>query len=79
MALAYRQPGDTISVVGLHDPRPTGGSIMLYAGWQVDSKPYGAPNDGFMPFPVQLLRAVVNDMEYAYSLCRPVIAPVSMH
>ena len=79
MALAYRQPGDAVSTVALHDPSPTGGSVMLYAGWQVDGEPRGAPNDGFMPFPTQLLRAVVNDMEYAYSLCRPAAAPMSVH
>ena len=31
---------------------------MLYAGWQVDGEPQGAPNDGYFPVPAQLLRAV---------------------
>jgi hypothetical protein len=39
MAIFGRQPGDTISTVALLDPRPTGGSITLYAGWQVDGEP----------------------------------------
>jgi hypothetical protein len=63
-----RRPGDKISNIGLFDPNPQGGSVMLYAGWQVDGEPYGAPNDGYMPVPVQLLRAVVHDPELAYSL-----------
>lgn len=79
IALAYRQPGDAISTVALRGPGPTGGSIVLYAGWQVDGKPYGAPNEGFIPFPVQLLRAVVNDMEWAYSLCQPAAVSMSVH
>ena len=50
MALFRRQPGDTISTVGV-DPNRTVGSIMLYAGWQVDGEPQGAPNDGYFPVP----------------------------
>lgn len=58
----------SLAVIGLFDPNPMGGSIMLYAGWQVDGEPDGAPNDGYTPVPVQLLRAVVHDPELAYSL-----------
>jgi hypothetical protein len=79
MALALRQPGDAISTVGLLDPNPAGGSIMLYAGWQIDGAPYGAPNDGYMPVPTQLLRAVVYDPAFAYALCHPVSAPPTIH
>ena len=79
MALALRQPGDAISTVGLLDPNPAGGSIMLYAGWQIDGAPYGAPNDGYMPVPTQLLRAVVNDPEVASWLCRPVGPSPAIH
>jgi hypothetical protein len=43
MALAHREPGDAISTVGLFDPNPTGGSIMLYAGWQIDGEPMAPP------------------------------------
>jgi hypothetical protein len=79
VALALRQPGDAISTVGLLDPNPAGGSIMLYAGWQIDGAPYGAPNDGYMPVPTQLLRAVVYDPAFAYALCHPVSAPPTIH
>ena len=79
MAVIGRQPGDKISTISLLDPDPTGGSVMLYAGWQVNGEPHGAPNDGYVPVPMQLLRAVVNDPEVADSLCRPVSAPMSIH
>ena len=60
------RPPDTISTVGLFDPDPTSGSVMLYAGWQVDGEYCGAPNEGYVPVPEQLLRAVVNDPTVAY-------------
>jgi len=65
-AVTARQQGDTISTVGLFDPDPTSGSVMLYAGWQVDGEYCGAPNEGYVPVPEQLLRAVVNDPTVAY-------------
>ena len=40
MAICSRKPGDTISTVGLLDPDPTAGSIMLYAGGQVGRTPW---------------------------------------
>jgi hypothetical protein len=79
MAICGRQPGDTISTVGLLDPDPMAGSITLYAGWQMDGEPYGAPNDGYLPVPAQLLRAVVFNPEVAYSLSRRVGTPRPMH
>jgi len=66
-AIIARQPGDTISTVALIDPRPTGGSVMLYAGWQVKGEPCGAPNEGHIPVPRQLLRAVVFDPTVSFS------------
>jgi hypothetical protein len=72
IALLDRQPGDTISSVYLANKNPLAGTIMLYAGWRVDGKPYGAPNGGFRPVPVPLLRAVVNDPTYALALSRAV-------
>ena len=66
LAVTARQLGDTISTVGLFDPDPTSGSVMLYAGWQVDGECCGAPNEGYVPVPGQLLRAVVNDPPVAY-------------
>jgi hypothetical protein len=79
MAIIGRQRGDKISTVSLLDPHPPGGSVVLYAGWQVDGEPRGAPNDGCVPVPMQLLRAVVNDLEVAHRLCRPVSASMSIH
>jgi hypothetical protein len=67
MAIFNRGAGDAISTILLGDPDPSGGgSVILYAGWRVDGEPYGAPNDGYVPVPNQLLRAVVSDPRYAY-------------
>ena len=70
MGLVDRQVGDAISTVLLSDPHPMGGSITLYAGWRVNGKPYGAPNEGYLPVPGQLLRAVVNDPRNAWYFWR---------
>jgi len=79
MAVIGRQAGDTISTAGLFDPDPMSGSVMLYAGWQLDGEPYGAPNEGYVPVPGQLLRAVVNDPRVAYAFWHPVAgAPSSL-
>jgi len=75
MALFARCAGDTISTATLIDPDPRAGSIMLYAGWQVDGEPYGAPNAGYLPVPTLSLKAVVNDPAVAAWLSRPVGAP----
>jgi hypothetical protein len=79
MAIFGRQPGDTISTVGLLDPHPARGSIMLYAGWQVDGEPVGAPNEGYVPVPGQLLRAVVTDPTVACSFWQASGAPTPIH
>jgi hypothetical protein len=79
IAVMTRQPGDTISSVGLHDPNPQAGSIALHAGWQIDGKSYGAPDDGHSPVPLQLLRAVVDDPTFGHALSRPISAPSPIH
>ena len=79
MAIFARLPGETISMAGLLDWSPSVGSIVLHAGWQIDGKAYGAPNDGYMPVPVQLLRAVVSNPAVAYALACPVGAPATKH
>jgi hypothetical protein len=79
MAVIARQTGDTISTVGLFDPDPMWGSINLYAGWQVDGEPFGAPNEGYVPVPGQLLRAVVHDPRVAYSFWLTAGAPTPIH
>jgi len=78
-AVIARQPGDAISTVMLFDPRPTGGSVVLYAGGQVDGKPRGAPCEGYVPVPGQLLRAVVNEPSVAYSFWEKGSAPAPLH
>src|SRR5215471_1212383 len=78
-AVIAREPADTISTAALLDPDPMGGSVALYAGWQVDGEPFGAPNEGYVPVPGQLLRAVVNDPRVAYSFWLPGGAPASIH
>jgi hypothetical protein len=79
MAIFGRQPGDTISTVALLDPHPARGSIMLYAGWQVDGEPFGAPNEGYVPVPGQLLRAVVTDPTVAHAFWQASGAPKPIH
>jgi hypothetical protein len=79
MALIAREPGDMISTVLVMDPQPDVGSIMLFAGWRVEEQAYGAPYDGYLPFPVALLRAVACEPAVAYSLCRPVAPPPRVH
>jgi hypothetical protein len=64
MVLLRRQAGEEISTVGLLDRM--GGSIMLYADWREDGEPYGVSNDGYVPVPGQLLRAVVRDPTVAF-------------
>src|SRR5262249_5694908 len=64
--LFKRVPGDTIASVGLSDidGKLKGGPIMLYAGWQLNGQPYGAPNDGYLPVPGALLcRLIANPDE----------------
>jgi len=78
-AVIARQPGDAISTVALLDPRPTGGSVALYAGWQVGGEPRGAPNEGYVPVPGQLLRAVVSDPSVAYSFWEKGSAQMPLH
>lgn len=68
MVIFNHGAGDAISTVLFGDPDPAGGgSITLYAGWRVAGEPYGAPNEGYVPVPNQLLKAVVSDPRYAYS------------
>jgi hypothetical protein len=75
MALFVRQPGDAISSVGLSPVEP----IVLFAGWQVDGERHGAPHDGYLPVPLQLLRAVVTDPAAAALLSRPVGVATPIH
>jgi hypothetical protein len=66
MAFFRREVGDAISTIGLMDPDAMGGSVVFYAGWKEGDEPCGAPNEGYIPVPGQLLRAVVRDARAAY-------------
>jgi hypothetical protein len=79
MAIFGRQAGDTVSTVALLNQDRASGSITLYAGWQVNGEPLGAPNDGYVPVPWQLLRAVVNDPKVAYSFWHTAGVPKPIH
>jgi hypothetical protein len=62
MALIAREPGDMISTVLVMDPNPDVGSLRLFAGWRVEEQAYGAPYDGYLPFPMALLREVAGGL-----------------
>jgi hypothetical protein len=79
MAMFSRQPGDMISSVIVIDPKSAVGSLMLNAGWRMGGQAYGAPYDGYLPFPAALLRAVAYEPAVACSLCRPVAPPPRLH
>jgi hypothetical protein len=75
MGLFPRRPGDTISAVAL-DPGPTSGLIVLCAGWEVDGEPYGASSDGYLPVPLWLVRAAIDQPELASAFWPSVRASV---
>ena len=78
MMILDRQVGDTISTVFL-DPQPMGGTINLYAGWRVSDEPYGIPNDGCLPVPAQLLRALMCDPRVGWWFWHDPGASTTMH
>jgi hypothetical protein len=80
IAMFARQPGDTISSIGVHDVDALGvRSIILQAGWEIDGQPFGASHEGYQGVPLQLLRAVVDDPRFAFSLCGQVSASPAVH
>jgi hypothetical protein len=79
VALFPRHPGDMISTVMAMDPSPVRGSIMLHGGWRVRAHAYGAPFDGYLPFPMSLLRAVACEPAVAYVIGRRVAPPPRVH
>ena len=72
IALIAREPGDAISTIFLNNPNPQEGSIELLAGWTIKGKRDGAPNNGFMPVPLQFLQGVIQDAQLALWIWRPV-------
>ncbi|MFH1555500.1 MAG: hypothetical protein ABII76_11620 [Pseudomonadota bacterium] len=74
-----REPGETISTAFLNNPDPSMGSVGLYAGWTVGAVREGAPNDGFLPVPMQFLQAAIDDPQFAYWLWKPTGARVTIN
>ncbi|MCA0013174.1 hypothetical protein LB561_23085 [Mesorhizobium sp. B292B1B] len=72
LILLPREPDDRISTIFLNNPNPREGSVGLYAGWSVNGLRDGAPNNGFVPVPVQFLRAALDDPQTAMWLWKPV-------
>jgi hypothetical protein len=79
MTLFARQPGDTVSTVLLFDPSTGVGLMVFHAGWRVAGQAYGAPFDGYAPFPVQLLRAIACEPVVAYLLSSAVSGTTTVH
>lgn len=79
IALFPREVGDTVSMIVLDNPNPHQGSVALYAGWTIDGCRYGAPNDGFVPVPLQFLHAALEDPQLAMWIWRPVGARVRLN
>ena len=73
VGLFPRRPGDTISSIAM-DASPTA-LIVLCAGWEVDGQPYGASSDGYLPVPLWLVHAVINQPEIAGAFRRPARTP----
>ena len=71
IGLIAREAGDTISYVELLRQEPLVGSVVLHAGWKAEGQPIGAPNEGYLPVPMQLLRALVYRPEIAAWVKRP--------
>jgi hypothetical protein len=46
--LIGRQKGDRIATMNYLDPRPSGGSTILLAGWEEDGVAYGVPDSGLV-------------------------------
>jgi hypothetical protein len=74
MGLFPRRPGDTISTVAA-DAGATSGLIVLCAGWEVDGEPHGASSDGYLPVPLCLLHAAIDEPELARVFWYSVRAP----
>jgi len=73
LVLIAREHGDAISSVLFENLAPDKGSIVLYAGWRVDSLREGtATEDGFLPVPAQFLNASIQNPETAMWIWRPI-------
>ena len=70
--LFVREVDDKIPSIGLLDPSPYQGSIVLYAGWLEGDEPHGAPNGGCAAVPVKLVGDTIANPALARCLARPI-------
>jgi len=72
IVLFGRERADTVSTLFFNNPSPTNGSVVIYAGWKIGEIREGTPNDGFVPVPMQFVRAVANDPKIGMWMWEPV-------
>ncbi|MBR0818609.1 hypothetical protein [Bradyrhizobium liaoningense] len=70
---------DSSAAVFLNNPDPKEGSVGLYSGWSVNGQRDGAPNDGFVLVPMQILQAASEDPQVAMWLWKPVGVRVALN
>jgi hypothetical protein len=73
VGLFPRRPEDTISSVAMEVSPTT--LIVLCAGWEVEGQRYGASSDGYLPVPLWLVHAVINQPGIAGAFRRAARAP----
>ena len=79
MVVFARKPEDQVETVLVWDSNPDNGSIWLSAGWIENGEPLGAPNDGYVPVPMQFLRAALEDPGIAMWIWHPVGTRAFVH
>lgn len=79
IVLVPRSSGETISTVFLSNPNVNEGSIGFFAGWKVGDVREGAPNDGFVPVPLQFLKAACKDPQIAMWIWKPAGVQVAIN
>jgi hypothetical protein len=79
IALIAREPGDAVSTFLLNNPNPHQGSVAFYAGWTAGGVRDGAPNDGFIPVPMQFLEAALQDPQIAMWIWKPTGVRVTLN
>jgi hypothetical protein len=77
--LFVREVDDKIPSIGVLDPSPYRGSIVLYAGWLEGNEPQGSPNGGYVPVPMQFVGDAIAKPALASCLARPVGSRPAMH
>jgi len=79
MVLIPRGVGDAASTVFLANSNRHQGSVGFYAGWTIDGTRCGVPNEGFVPVPLQFLRAASQDPQFAMWIWRPAGARIILN